>query len=60
MIETIKFQKVKCEFQQKLPSDIHNIMKSDTLLVPADKKSNFYRMETASYNDLLQKDITKT
>ena len=61
MIETIKFRKVKCEFQQKLSSDIHNnIMKSDKLLVPADKTSNFYRMDTASYNDLLQKNITKT
>ena len=61
MIETIKFRKGKCEFQQKLSSDIHNnIMKSDKLLVPADKTSTFYRMETASYNDLLQKNITKT
>lgn len=61
MIETIKFRKVKCEFQQKLSSDIHNnIMKSDKLLVPADKTSNFYRMDATSYNDLLQKNITKT
>ena len=58
MIETIKFRKVKCE---KLSSDIYNnIMKSDTLLVPTDKTSNFYKMDTASYNDLLQKNITKT
>ena len=61
MIETIKFRNVKCEFQQKLSSDIHNnIMKSDTLRVPADKTSNCYKMDTASYNDLLQKNMTKT
>ena len=42
-------------------SDIcNNIMKSNTLLVPADKTSNFYKMDTASYNDLLQKNMTKT
>ena len=35
-------------------------MKSDKLLVPADKTSNFYRMDTTSYNDLLQKNINKT
>ena len=61
MIETIKFRKVKCEFQQKFSSDIYNnIMKCDTLLVPEYKTSNFYKMDTASYNDLLQKNITKT
>ena len=37
-----------------------NSMKSDKLLVPADKTSNFYKMDTQSYNDLLQKNITKT
>ena len=61
MIENIKFQKVKCEFQKKLSTDIrHNIVKSDKLLVPVDKTSNSYRMDVTSYNDLLQKNITKT
>jgi len=60
MIETIKFRKVRCEFQQKLFSHIHNIMKSEKLLVPVEKTSNFYMKDTASYNDLLQKYISKT
>ena len=64
MIENIKFRKVKCEFQKKLSTDIKNNIvhvKSDKLLVPTDKTSNFYRMDTTSYiNDLLQKSITKT
>ena len=61
MIENIKFRTVKCEFQKKLSADIkNNIVKSDKLLAPADKTSNFYRMDTTSYNDLLQKNITKT
>ena len=61
MIESIKFWKVQCEFQKKLSADIkNNIVKSDKLLVPADKTSNFYRMDTTSSNDLLQKNITKT
>ena len=34
-------------------------MKSDKLLVPEDKTSNFYKMDT-QYNDLLQKNISKT
>ena len=61
MIENIKFRTVNCKFQHKLSSDIQeNIMKSDKLLVPADKTSNFYKMDTPSYNHLLQKNITKT
>ena len=35
-------------------------MKSDKLLVPTEKTSNFYKMDTQSYNDLLKKNITKT
>ena len=61
MIENIKFLKVKCEFQKKLSADIrNNIVKSDKLLVPADKTSSFYRMDATSYNDLRQKNITMT
>ena len=43
-----------------LSAGTHEIMKSNNLLVPADKTSNFYRMDTTSYNDLLRKAITKT
>ena len=61
VIQKIKFPTVNCKFQHKLYSDIReNIMKSDKLLVPADKTSNFYKMDTQSYNDLLQKNITTT
>jgi len=59
--ENIKFKKVKCWFQQKLSSDIQtNIKKSSDLLIPADKTSNFYKMDSTAYNGLLQKNITKT
>ena len=60
MIENIKFCKVKCEFRRKVSADIeNNIKKSGKLLVPADKTSNLYRMDTTSDNDLLQKNITR-
>lgn len=61
MIENIKFRKVRCWFQNKLSSDIqHNIKKSSDLLVPADKTSNFYKLDQSAYNGLLNKNITKT
>ena len=48
-------------FQRKFSSDIYNnIMTAEKLLVPADKTSNFYKMDTQSYTDLLQKNVTKT
>ena len=60
MIENIKFRKVKCWFQQKLSSDIQtNIKKTDELLIPADRTTNVYKMGATTYNDLLQKNITK-
>ena len=60
MIENIKFRKVTGMFQQKLSSDVYNNIKTaDKLLVPADKTSNFYKMDTQSYTELLQKNITK-
>ena len=61
MIQNIKFRKVKCPFQRKLSSDIQtNIKNSNNLLAPADKTSNFYKMDSNTYNILLQKNITKT
>ncbi len=59
MINNLKFRKVNCNFQNQLSSGIRNIKKSNYLFVPADKTNNFYKMESASYNELLQKNITK-
>ena len=36
------------------------IKTSPHLLVPADKTSNFYKMDSNTYNSLLQKNIAKT
>ena len=46
--------------RKKLPNDVKNIKKSESLFVPADKTSNFYKMDTSTYNNLLHKSITKT
>ena len=60
MIANVKFKKVNCPFQSKISSDIRNIRTSDKLFVPADKTTNYYKMDSPSYNKLLQKNITKT
>jgi hypothetical protein len=60
MIANVKFKKVNCPFQSKISSDIRNVRTSDKLFVPADKTTNYYKMDSPSYNKLLQKNITKT
>lgn len=61
MIQKIKFRTVKCPFQRNLSSDIQTNIKTSThLLVPADKTSNFYKMDSNTYNSLLQKNLQKS
>ena len=61
LIQNIKFKDTKCSFQSKLSSDIRNkIKKPNTLLIPADKTTNFYAMNPTSYNKLIQENVTKT
>ena len=60
MIENVKFRNVSNRFQSKLSSDIRNIKKTNELFVPADKTTNYYKMTSTSYNELLHKKITKT
>ena len=60
MIKNMKFKKISCPFQKKISSDMGSIKFLDKLLVPADKTTNYYKMDSASYNNLIHKNITKT
>ena len=60
LIQSIKFKKPKCKFQKKLATDASSIKKSEDLFVPAEKTTNFYKMDPNSYNELLHKNVTKT
>jgi len=61
MIRSVKFRHVYNTFQDKLSSDIKlKITNSDSIIVPADKSSNFYKMDKESYDRLLTNKITKT
>jgi len=49
------------KIQRKLNGDIKNgVRKPNTLLIPADKTSNFYAIDVSSYNKLVKEDVTKT
>ena len=59
--QNIEFKDVKCNFQNQLNSDIKNeIRKPDSLLIPADKTTNYYTMNPASYDKLIKENVTKT
>ena len=61
LIQNIQFKDTKSSIQKKLNCDIKNkIKKPNTLLIPADKTTNFYTMNPSSYDKLVKENVTKT
>ena len=58
IIEGNKFRKIKNEFLSKLDQDVKNINKSESIFVPADKTTNFYKLGRDKYNKLLRDNTT--
>ena len=54
MIQSTKFTQVNNPFLKKLKDDIKLIKNETKLLIATDKTTNFYKLETSSYNDLLE------
>ena len=59
LVQNIKFARGLNDFQQKLKRDVREIQSSNKLLVPADKSTNLYELDTLQYNKLLNENITK-
>ena len=60
MIQSVKFKQVNNPFLNKLKEDADRIKNEPKLLIAADKTTNFYKLEPSTYNDLLEKNITKS
>ena len=60
MIQSVKFKQVNNPFLNKLKEDTDRIKNEPKLLIAADKTTNFYKLEPSTYNDLLEKNITKS
>ena len=62
MIQSVKFMQVNNPFLNiiKLKEDADRIKNEPKLLIAADKTTNFYKLEPSTYNDLLEKNITKS
>ena len=60
MVHNIKFRNVKMKFQNKLKEDISKIKKSTKAFIPADKTSNFYKLDQTQHDKLPRDSITTT
>ena len=60
MVHNIKFRNVNNKFQNKLNEDISKIKKSTKAFIPADKTSNFHKLDKMQHDKLLRDSITTT
>ena len=60
MIQSVKFRQINNPFLNKLKEDTDYIKSETKLLIAADKTTNFYKLEPSTYNELLEKNITKS
>ena len=60
MIQSVKFKQVNNPFLNRLKENTDHIKNEPKLLIAADKTTNFYKLEPSTYNDLLEKNITKS
>ncbi len=59
IVQTVRFRKVSDKFQKQLTKDTNKIKQSKQLIIPADKTTNFYKVNTTDYKKLLDENITK-
>ena len=58
MVQNIKFNNKRTDFQTKLSKDIQNIKKCKNIIVAADKSSNMYKMTPNEHNKLITDNVT--
>ena len=60
MTRNVKFRDTSNQFQKDLANDLKSVGKSKKAFIPADKTRNMYEMDKATYDKLLQENITKS
>ena len=60
MVESTQIVNKKSNFQRKLQKEVKEIKRSNTLLIPADKTTNMYKIKTEKYKKLLRDNITSS
>jgi hypothetical protein len=59
LVEKIEFRDAKNDYQKDLTMKIENIKSEKKVIVPADKTSNFYKMDKEDYLELVEKNVHK-
>lgn len=59
LVKSVQFNTYHNSLQQTLKQDVKNINSDRKLIIPADKTSNFYRIEPQAYANLLHSHVTK-
>jgi hypothetical protein len=59
IIQGIEFKDTTTKFQKQLSKDCKDIRESDELIIPADKTTNFYKLQPEQHNRLLHENVTK-
>ena len=57
LIKNIEFRQYTNTFQQKLNNEKENIEKETKVFVGADKTTNFYKMSTKDYKEIVKKNV---
>ena len=60
MAQNIEFRKFENNLQKNLSNICESMDKEPKLIIPADKTSNFYKLDMAQYEDLRSKDVQKS
>ena len=58
LMNSIKFYSHRTAFKKKLTKDRKNIQSSPSILVPADKTANIYKVDVDDYRKLLYNYVT--
>ena len=59
IIQKVQFKNANSNFQKQLSKDVKEVKNSNNLTIPADKTTNFYKIEPKQYEKLLEENITK-
>ena len=59
IVQNIEFKNSNNSFQKQLSTDVNKINKADKLYVAADKTTNFYKVDSDKYHNLMKQNITK-
>ena len=60
MIKNLEFKRVNNEFQSNLGNDIRQIRRSNNLFILAEKSRTIQEVRKASYELMMQENVTKT